>query len=87
MSDLPMGERPPFSTFNLGHLLTMISMLVAVVGGYFGISSELKNVGFRVERIETSITQLTALSIVTARQDEQLRSFDRRLDRLEERVK
>lgn len=80
-------DRPAFFNVNLGHILTILAMLGGGAGAYYGMRAELQNVGYRVERIEANITQLTALSVVTARQDEKLLSLERRIDRVEQRLK
>ena len=79
-----MSDRIPFFNINLGHILTIISMLIGGAGAYYGMKSELQAVGYRVERIEANIAQLTALSIVTARQDEKLLNIERRVEHLEQ---
>lgn len=85
MNEPPMGERPPFFSINIGHVLTLVAMLIGGGGAFYGLAVELKNVGYRVERIETAITQLTALSVITGRQDERLLALERRLTALEQK--
>lgn len=95
-----MGEpeitipRMPFMSLNLGHVLTIISMLAGGAGAYYGMKSELtilnigvSSVGERVSKIESALTQLSAIAVITARQDEQLSAIRLRLDRIESKQK
>ena len=45
-------------TINYGHILTVISFIVAGVGAYFGVRGELVNVDLRVAKIESTLQQL-----------------------------
>jgi hypothetical protein len=70
-------------TINYGHVLTVLSIIIAGTGAYYGMSSELHNVDQRVAKIETTLQQLANVMVLTARQDERLISIERRVDRLE----
>jgi len=48
------------------------------------MSSELHNVDQRVAKIEATLQQLANAMVLTARQDEQIISIERRVDRLEQ---
>lgn len=83
--------RPSFWSFNIGHVLTLVTFLVASIAAYYGIKTDVTVIDVRVtaidtraQRVETAITALTAGVIDNARQDERIRFIERRLDRLEE---
>jgi len=69
-------------TINYGHVLTAISFFIAAVAAYYDTRAELLNVDRRVAKIEATLQQLANVPVLTARQDEQLISIERRVDRL-----
>ena len=71
-------------TINYGHILTIISFIMAGVGAYFGLRGELQNVDLRVAKIESTLQQLANVVVLTARQDEKLTAVERRIDRIEQ---
>lgn len=71
-------------TINYGHILTVVSFIIAGVGAYFGVRGELLTVDLRVAKIESTLQQLANVVVLTARQDEKLIGVERRLDRLEQ---
>ncbi len=71
-------------TINYGHILTVVSFIMAGVGAYFGLRGELLNVDLRVAKIESTLQQLANVVILTARQDEKLTAVERRVDRIEQ---
>lgn len=80
-------------TINLGHLITFGGFILAGVGAWYGVKSEVANIEYRissidktVERLTTNVEKLTAITVVTARQDEQLSSLKMRLDAIERRT-
>lgn len=86
MSDEP-SLRPSFWSFNIGHVLTLVTFLIASIGAYYGLKTDLTVVDSRVVRMENSFGQLTMGIIDNARQDERIRGIERRLDRLEDSSK
>lgn len=89
MSDLPQmteHSRARFDpTINLGHLITMGSILITMVAGYTSLNA-------RVGVVEAQITAMTTLMERSIRADEQLQSLKSeierqgmRIDRLEQR--
>jgi hypothetical protein len=71
-------------TINYGHILTVISLILAGVGAYFGVRGELMTVDLRVAKIESTLQQLANVVVLTARQDEKLNAIERRVDRMEQ---
>ncbi|CAL80519.1 hypothetical protein BRADO6929 [Bradyrhizobium sp. ORS 278] len=71
-------------TINYGHVLTVVSFVIAGAGAYFGMRVELEGVDQRVAKIESTLQQLASVLVVTARQDERLIAIERRVDWLEE---
>jgi len=88
------APKPRFDpTINLGHLLTFGGFILAGVGAWYGVKSEVANIEYRissidktVERLTTNVEKLTAITVVTARQDEQLSSLKMRIDAIERRT-
>lgn len=82
--------RQSFWSFNIGHVLTLVTFLVASIAAYYGIKTDVTVIDTRVTaidsramRMETAIHSLTAGVIDNARQDERIKFMERRLDRLE----
>ena len=71
-------------TINYGHILTVVSFIVAGVAAYYGLKGELLTVDLRVAKIESTLQQLANVVILAARQDEKLNSIERSVDRLEQ---
>lgn len=78
----PMPRFDP--TINYGHILTAVSFIAAGAGAYYGMKIELHHVDQRVEKIESTLAQLTNVVVLTARQDERLNAIERRVDRIEQ---
>jgi len=77
-------SKPRFDpTINYGHLLTVVSFILAGAGAYYGMRAELQSVDQRVAKIENTLQQLADVLVLTARQDERLIAIERRVDRLE----
>lgn len=70
-------------TINYGHILTVVSFVLAGMGAYFGVKGELLTVDLRVAKIESTLQQLANVVVLTARQDEKLNAIAQRVDRLE----
>jgi hypothetical protein len=78
-------SKPKFDpTINYGHVLTVVSFIVAGAGAYYGIRAELQSVDQRVAKIENTLQELANVLVLTARQDERLIAIERRVDRLEQ---
>lgn len=76
--------KPRFGpTINYGHILTVISFIIAGTAAYIGMRTELHNVDYRVAKIENTLQQLANVIVLSARQDERLTAIERRVDRLE----
>ena len=76
--------KPRFDpTINYGHILTAVSFIFAGAGAYYGMRTEILNVDQRVAKIESTLQQLANVVVLTARQDEKLNAFERRVDRIE----
>ncbi len=79
------SSRPKFDpTINYGHVLTVVSFMLAGAGAYYGMRAELQGVDQRVAKIENTLQQLANVLVLTARQDERLIAIERRVDRLEQ---
>jgi hypothetical protein len=78
-------SKPKFDpTINYGHVLTIVSFVLAGAGAYYGMKAELQGVDQRVAKIENTLQQLANVLVLTARQDERLIAIERRVDRLEQ---
>jgi len=88
MSDEPNASpnsKPVFDpTINYGHVLTVVSFMLAGAAAYYGMRAELQSVDLRVAKIENTLQQLANVLVLTARQDERLIAIERRVDRLEQ---
>lgn len=80
-------------TINLGHILTFAGFILAGIGAWYGVKSELQGVEYRItsiektaERLTVNVEKLTTITVITARQDEQLGAMKMRIDSLEKRV-
>ena len=83
--DASTRPKPRFDPIiNFGHILTAVSFIVAGAGAYYGMKAELHHVDQRVEKIESTLQQLTNVVVLTARQDEKLNAIERRVDRIEQ---
>lgn len=71
-------------TINYGHVLTAVSFILAGMGAYYGMRTELSGMDLRVAKIELTLQQLANVLVLSARQDERLISIERRVDRLEQ---
>src|SRR3954469_1418286 len=74
------GSKPVFDpTINYGHVLTVVSFMLAGAGAYYGMRAELQSVDLRVAKIENTLQQLANVLVLTARQDERLIAIERRV--------
>ena len=88
------SHKPHFDpTFNIGHLLTAGTIAVGIIGAYFGLDSKLGRIDDRVtaqdraiERMAGAVEKLTAVTIITARQDERMDAMGRRIESVERRI-
>jgi hypothetical protein len=65
-------------TINLGHVITLSGVVLAIVASYYSFSSRLTSVEFQINRIASVLES-------TIRQEEQVKSLNQRMDRLEAR--
>ncbi|WP_454684008.1 hypothetical protein [Ancylobacter moscoviensis] len=83
MTDMPQladHRRPRFDpTINLGHILTMGSVLATMVAGYASLST-------RMGVVEAQIATMTTLMERSIRADEQLQAMRTQATKLEERL-
>ena len=77
-------------TITIGHILTTLVILAGGTGVYLGLRLDISSVAGdvrvmsqRVEKVESALSQLTAVTISAARQDEKLQALTYRLDRIE----
>jgi hypothetical protein len=71
--------RPRFDpTINLGHLLSLAGVTIAVAGGWYVAD-------WRLSALERQMERLSAVVTESARNDERLKEVKRRLDSLERR--
>lgn len=64
------------ATINLGHLLTLTGVVMAIVGGGFVAD-------FRLAAVEKEVAKLSGLVVQEARFEERMIELARRIDRLE----
>lgn len=94
MSDLQIAPKPRFDpTINLGHLLTFGGFILAGLGAWYGVKSEVANIEYRIgsiektaERLTVNVEKLTAITVITARQDEQINAMRARIEAMERRA-
>lgn len=94
MTDQQSAPRPRFDpTINLGHMLTFGGFILAGLGAWYGVKSEVANIEYRIgsiektaERLTVNVEKLTAITVITARQDEQINAMRLRMDALERRA-
>lgn len=70
-------------TVNAGHVLTALSMVGAVAGGWFMVRADINNLDFRMSKVETAVDKLTTVIVTDARQEEKIAALERRLERVE----
>lgn len=88
MNDIP---RPRFDpTVNLGHVLSILAFVGMAVMAYYAMKGDIDKLEARMVMMEKSgaemagsITRLTEVVVITARQDERINSLNARIDRVE----
>ncbi|MGA0564185.1 hypothetical protein ACO2RV_17200 [Ancylobacter sp. VNQ12] len=83
MTDMPRpteSRAPRFDpTINLGHVITMGSVLATMIAGYATLNA-------RMGVVEAQITTMTTLMERSIRADEQLQTMRTTVDKLEDRL-
>lgn len=79
-------SRIPFWNINLGHILTVASLLIGGGAAYAGMKAEMQNYGQRLERVESALTQLTTILTTQATASVEINELKRRLDRIELKI-
>ena len=73
------NAKPRFDgTINLGHILSLSGVLIAVVGGYYSMS-------LRLAAAETQLSRIAIVLEATIRQEEQIKWLIDRVNRIEGR--
>ncbi len=72
-------------TVNVGHIITAGGLLVGAVGIIWALRSDVKVLATRIGSIELQILKVADVLVHIGRQDERLKSHERRLDKLEAR--
>jgi hypothetical protein len=88
MNDIP---RPRFDpTVNLGHVLSILSFVGMAVAAYYAMKGDIDKLESRMVTVErtagdvaSSVSRLTDVVVITARQDERLNALGARVDRIE----
>jgi len=70
-------------TINLGHILSTLTAIGAIVGVYVAVRLEVNTVTVKVAGIERTLDGLGRVLEINARQDQRLDDISRRLDRIE----
>jgi len=75
---MPEDLRPKFdATINLGHVMTLTGVVLAILGSYYSFSS-------RLSSVETQLVRMATVLEMSIRQEEQVKALTRRVDKLEE---
>lgn len=81
--DMHAVPRPRFDpTLNWGHAAIIVTFVVTAIGQWYLTDYRLRSVE---EQLKSGLANLGTLVITSARQDERLSEFGRRLERLERR--
>lgn len=73
------------TTVNLGQLVTFLGFVIGGLGVVFALRYDVRNLGTRLVSVEEELKKMTDVMVTLARQDEQFKSVNRRLDSLERR--
>lgn len=74
-----MSERPRFDpTINLGHLISLGGVIVAIVGGWYVMDHRLSSLERNFEKLSNAVVEWVRL-------DERMKDHGRRLEKLESR--
>lgn len=74
-------------TVNLGHVLTMIGLMLTLAAGGYGIIQTVNNVDFRVSIVEKQLGSMSRLMESAVRVETEIDNLDRRVTVLEGRVR
>jgi hypothetical protein len=64
--------------------VTVSSFFIAVASAYYRTRAKLQNADQQVAKIESTLQQVATVLVLSVRQDEQLITIKRRVDRLEQ---
>lgn len=71
------------TTINLGQLVTFFGFVIGGLGVVFALRHDVRNLGGRMTNVEAELRKMTDVMVTLARQDEQFKSVNRRLESLE----
>jgi hypothetical protein len=81
--DVHAVPRPHFdATVNWGHVLIVVTFIITAAGQWYLTDYRLRSVE---EQVKSGLANLGTLVVTSARQDERISEFGRRLDRIERR--
>ena len=72
-------------TINVGHLITAGGLIVGALGIVWALRSDVKILATRIGSIEIQILKVADVLVHIGRQDERLKSHERRLDKLQDK--
>ena len=72
-------------SINLGQLVTFLGFVIGGLGVVFSLRYDVRSLGSRLLSVEEELKKMTDVMVALARQDEQFKSVNRRLDSLEKR--
>lgn len=73
------------TSINLGQLVTFFGFVIGGLGVVFALRHDVRTLGNRMVSVEEELKKMTDVMVTLARQDEQFKSVNRRLDSLERR--
>lgn len=80
----PQQRRVTFDpTINLGHVLTILGLVLTIIAGGWGVTQTLNNVDLRVGVIERQIGTMSRVLESSIRFEAELEGIDRRITVLE----
>lgn len=72
-------------TISISNIVTFVGLIVGASGIVLALRSDVKVLATRIGSIELQILKVADVLVHIGRQDERLKSHERRLDKLEER--
>ena len=74
--EIKNGRRVFDPTINLGHIMTLTGVMVAIIGGWYSFNA-------RLELVERQIARQTVILELSIRSEEQIKALIGRVERLE----